>query len=363
MSEKKIITVLGPIGPRELGFTSMHEHITFRGDVLARRLRKNIPPNQLPIHEDDKVCLENVGLLLKNSIMAWDALRQDDEDVMVGEVEDYKSCGGNAILEVSVPGIQLDTAMIGRISQRAGVHVIVSTGFYTWDSWPDEFRDLPVSGYYQHMLKEIEQGVQCTDLKPGSLKIAVEDFNQQEENALRAAAQLCKETQLPLTIHPCSKAGGNRLQILGLLRREGVDLTRVVMAHTSVEDRPASFRELIYHPELYRVDIQTALRMLDTGVNICFEFCNPLGFEMTGNYRRGDYGQMAGLWQLIDRGFAGQIVLGNDVCGRTMLRRGGALGYLRLTEFTIPTLQKHGGVSDATIHRMTVENPARILAC
>ena len=363
MSELKIMTVLGAISPQELGFTSMHEHITFRGDVLARRLKKNIPENQLPIHEDDKVCLENVGLLLKNSIMAWDALRQDDEDVMVGEVEDFKNSGGNAILEVSVPGIQLDTAMIGRISQRTAVHVIISTGFYTWDSWPKEFLDLPVSGYYEHMRCEIEQGVQGTDLKPGSLKIALEDFNRQEENALRAAAQLCKETRLPLTIHPCSKPGGDRLRIIDILRREGVDLTRVVMAHTSVENRPASFRELIYNPELYRVDTDTALRMLDTGVNICFEFCNPLGFEMMGNYRRGDYGQMAGLWHLINNGFAGQIVLGNDVCGRTMLRRGGGLGYLRLTAFTIPVLQEYGGVSDATISRIMVENPARILAC
>jgi len=72
---------------------------------------------------------------------------------------------------------------------------------------------------------------------------------------------------------------------------------------------------------------------------------------------------MAGLWQLINLGFAGQIVLGNDVCGRTMLRRGGALGYLRLTTFTIPALQEYGGVSDATIRRIMVENPARILAC
>jgi phosphotriesterase-related protein len=362
MSKRKIITVLGAISQDELGFTSMHEHISFRGDVLARRLRKNIPENQLPIHEDDKVCLENVGLLLKNSIMAWDALRQDDEDVMVGEVEDFKNSGGNAILEVSVPGIQLDTAMIGRVAQRTGLHVIISTGFYTWDSWPAEFLGLPASGYYRHMLHEIEQGVQGSGLKPGSLKIALEDLNFQEENALRAAARLCKETGLPLTIHPCSKPGGNRLLVLGILKQEGVDLSRVVMAHTSVENRPASFRELIYNPKLYRLDMEMAERMLDTGVNICFEFCNPLGFEMSGNYRRGDYMQMAGLYKLINHGYAGQIVLGNDVCGRTMLRRGGALGYLRLTTFVIPTLREIAGVSDYAIRQMTVENPARILS-
>jgi len=103
--------------------------------------------------------------------------------------------------------------------------------------------------------------------------------------------------------------------------------------------------------------------MLASGVNICFEFCNPLGFEMMGTYRRGDYIQMAGLYELINLGHAKQIVLGNDVCGRTMLRRGGALGYMRLTTFTIPTLKKYAGVSDAIIHTIMVDNPARILAC
>jgi phosphotriesterase-related protein len=364
MAEKRIMTVLGPIAPEALGFTSMHEHIMFQGAVLARRLRAGIPAGALktlPVREDDRVCLENVGLLLKNSIMAWDALIQDDEDVMAGEAEDFKNTGGNAILEVSVPGIQLDTASIRRVSQRAGVHVIVSTGFYTWDSWPERFLNLPLEGYRRHMLHEITYGVQETDIKPGCLKIAVEDLNPMEENALRAAAQAACETGLPLTIHPCFKAGANQLRLIQILKEEGLDPGRAVFAHTSVEDRPASFRELIYHPELYRVTTELARRIMDAGANCSFEFCNPLGFEMMGQYRAGDFGKMAGLCELIRDGYADRIVLGNDVCGRTMLRRGGALGYLRLTTFVLPALRRAETPEEA-IRRMTVDNPARILA-
>jgi len=362
MKEKKIMTVLGPIEPSELGFTSMHEHIMFQGAVLARRLRAQIPKNNLPIHEDDKVSLENVGLLLKNSIMAWDALVQDDEEVMVGEVQDFKDSGGNAILEVSVPGIQLATAPIKRISERTGVHVVIATGFYTWDSWPEQYLNLSVAAYREHMLHEIKYGVQETDIKPGHLKIALNDLNHMEENTLRAAAQVANETGISLTIHPCKKPGGGRLRVLRILQEEGVDLTRVVMAHTSVEEAPASYRELIFYPQLYRVNTDEAKRMLETGVNISVEFGNPLGFEMMGRFETGDFGRMAGLYELIEQGYCQQIVLGNDVCGRTMLRRGGALGYLRLTTFVIPTLRNEAGVSDYAIRQMMIENPARILA-
>ncbi|MDR1204767.1 MAG: phosphotriesterase, partial [Peptococcaceae bacterium] len=302
------------------------------------------------------------GVLLKNSIMAWDALIQDDEDVMAGEVEDFKNTGGGAILEVSVPGIQLDTASIRRVSQRAGVRVVVSTGFYTWDSWPERFLNLSVRAYRDHMLSEIRYGAQETDIRPGCIKIAVEDLNQMEENALRAAAQAACETGLPLTVHPCSKRGADQLLLIKILREEGLDPGRVVFAHTSVEDRPASFRELIEHPELYQVTTELARRIMDEGANCSFEFCNPLGFEMMGRYRVGDFGRMSGLCQLIRAGYADRIVLGNDVCGRTMLRRGGALGYTRLTTFVLPALRQAGEIPERAVRQIMTDNPARILA-
>jgi phosphotriesterase-related protein len=360
---KKAMTVLGPIAPEKLGFTSMHEHIMFQGAVLARRLRKSIPEGHgLPVGEFDKVCLENVGVLLANSIMAWDALVQDDEDVMAGEAADFKNTGGDTILEVSVPGIQLETAPMRRISERSGVNVIVSTGFYTWDSWPESFRDLPVSGYKKHMEEEIRYGVQGTDIKPGCLKIALEDLNGMEENALRAAAQISGETWMPLTVHPCSKPGGDQLRVIRILKEEGMDVSRAVFAHTPLETRPASFHDLIRHPEMHKVTPELAFRIMDAGANCSIEFCNPLGFEMTGGYRVGDLGKMAGLYKLIQAGYSKQIVLGTDVCGRTMLRRGGALGYLRLTTFAIPTLRDVCGVPEAAIRQIMIENPARILA-
>lgn len=360
---KRAMSVLGPIDVKDLGFTSMHEHVTFQGAVLGKRLGENIPKDcNVPLKPDDKVSLENVGPLLLNSIMTWDALIQDDEDVMVGECEDFKNTGGNTILEVSVPGIQLDTAMIGRISKRSGVNIIVSTGFYTWDSWPEEFRGQEIKFYRNHMLNEIKNGVQGTDIKPGCLKIALNDLNQMEENALRAAAQVSNDTGMPLNIHPCSKVGGDRLRVLKILLEEKMEPGRIVFSHSPLVERPSDFRTVIDHPELIKVNTEMEERLMDHGVYCNVEFGNPLGFEMMHRYKLGDLHRMAGLYKLIDKGYASNLTLGTDVCGRTMLRRGGALGYLRLTTFVIPTLRDVAGVSDYAIRQMTVVNPMKVLA-
>lgn len=363
MNEKTIMTVRGPITTEKLGFTSMHEHVMFFGEVMGKRIRPTLPPNQLPVGAEDPVTLQNVGVLLNNSIMAYPALMQDREDEMLLECKAFQKSGGQSILELSVPGIRYDNEMIRRISQESGLNIIVSTGFYTWDSWPEQYRDWSTKQFREHMLYEVAHGVEGSDIYPGCVKIGLQELNAMEERALRAAAQVCVETGLPLTIHPCNKAGANRMEVIKLLRQEGFDMTRLVFAHTRVETYPASLRELLYHPELYWVDTTLARRVMETGATCSFEFMNPLGFEVVGDYDNGDIGRMAGFYELIRDGYSDRMVLGNDSCGRTMLSRHGAMGYLRMTTFVIPTLKNVMGVSEADIRRMTVDNPARVLAC
>jgi phosphotriesterase-related protein len=359
--EKKIMTVSGPVAPENLGFTSMHDHIMFNGSVLGKRLRASLPPHKLPISEHDKVSLDNVGILHRNIILAWDALNQDDEDAMTREVALFKKAGGDAILELSVPGILLDTAAAKRISEKTGVKVVVSTGFYTGDSWPENLHGKTVSEYRAHMLYEIQNGVQRTDIHPGHLKIGLENLDQDEENALRAAAQVGKETGLALTIHPCAKCGGDSPHILRILKEEGMDITRVVMAHTSFSDKPP-FAHVIRHPSDYRVNLDRAKALLDTGCTISKEFLNTMGLELIGEYDGGDWSEMSGLVRLIDQGYCKQIVIGNDCCGKIMLHNFGGEGFCRMLYYTLPMLRDVAGVADYALRQIFCENPARILS-
>jgi phosphotriesterase-related protein len=357
---RQIMTARGPIDPDTLGFTSMHDHIMFDGSSIIKRHRQNLPPHRFPIRPEDKVSLENVGILHRNIFLAADAHNQDDEEVLTGEVADFKEAGGQAILEVSVPGISLDPQANLRISQRTGVHIIASTGLYTWDSWPKAYKGLSVARHYRRMMSEVQNGLANTCLRPGHVKIALEYFNADEENALRAAAQTAKDSGLALSVHP-SSGTGDRLRILEVIKEEGLSPERVIMAHTPVVDKP-SFAEVLRRPESYRVNIEPALRMLDSGCNISKEFMNTFGLELLGAYDAGDWADMSGLVALISRGYGGQIVLGNDCCAKIMLRRSGGEGYCRLLWYTLPMLRDVAGVSEHVLRQIFVENPARILS-
>src|SRR3972149_7445566 len=54
----EIMTVLGPIAPKELGFTSMHEHVLYDGECFRRRFGSLIPPGP-PVKVDDPGRLDN----------------------------------------------------------------------------------------------------------------------------------------------------------------------------------------------------------------------------------------------------------------------------------------------------------------
>ena len=357
---KQIMTVLGPIDPTTLGFTSMHDHIMFDGGPLVKKHRLNMPEHRFPIRMEDPVSLENVGILHRNIFLAVDAHNQDGEEALTGEVADFYQAGGRAILEVSVPGVSLDPPANLRISRQTGVHIIVCSGLYTWDSWPEAFKGQSVAQHYQRMTREIKQGLDNTSIRPGHLKIALEYLNRDEEQALRAAAQTARDTGLSLTVHP-SSGTGDRLRIIEILTEEGLNLERVVMAHTPVVDKP-SFAEVLRRPESYRVNIELALRILDSGCNISKEYMNTLGLELIGDYDAGDWADMSGLVALIERGYGGQIVLGNDCCAKIMLRRFGGEGFCRMLWYTLPMLRDVAGVAGHVLRQIFIENPARILA-
>ena len=152
----EIITVLGPIAPDELGFTSMHEHILLDASVFRRRLEKLFPKDvPMPMGENEPVSIENIGLLRRNYYLNWDSVIIDDEELMTEEMADFKASGGSAVVDMSTPGLRIDLPATKRISQNSGVHVIATTGLYTEDTWPERFRGMTIKELMQYMQKEI----------------------------------------------------------------------------------------------------------------------------------------------------------------------------------------------------------------
>ncbi len=66
------------------------------------------------------------------------------------------------------------------------------------------------------------------------------------------------------------------------------------------------------------------------------------------------------LGELVARGHADRILLSQDVCHDSQLKRYEGNGYVYLAETFLPRL-RDAGVTDAQIETMTVANPRRLL--
>jgi phosphotriesterase-related protein len=357
----EIMTVLGAIEPGDLGFTSMHEHVLYDGTVYFKRTEGEFPQD-LPVKADDMVSLENIGLLQRNFSLSKDACSMRDEEWMAAEVAEFKESGGAALVDQSAPGLRADSSAIRRISEKTGVHIITTTGLYTEDSWPDRFKAMGQDDYAAYMLDEIRNGIEGTGIKPGAIKIAVLDLTEQQEKALRAAGRVVNETGLMLTVHPGFDIGNDGRRIVKILKEEGVNLERVVIAHGDGFFVSTNLRTLILDPESWRLKTDYHKEILDQGANISVDcFGHQWTSEITGWMIEKDWHRLGGLVALVKEGYSQQIVLGTDTFIKILTRRGGGEGYCRLTRFVIPTLREVG-VSDFDIRNMTRRNPARLLA-
>jgi len=364
----KIMTVCGPITPEQLGFTSMHEHILSDCSMFRNRARKTcFVQSRHFVKPEDKLTLDNRSALRHDIALSMDNMKLDDEQTMTLEVADFKAGGGDSIVEASAPGIRSssdDLIAIRRIAQRTGVHIIASTGLYAEDTWPDCYRNMTFEQYVKFLGNEITQGIGDTGILPGHIKAAYEVHTQQLEIYLHAAALVASQTGLSLQVHLGPDITRDEVwqNVLQPLFRGGCIAERTILCHVQLLMGALSIEQLVSNPGRVPFDISLHRELLDMGFVLSF---TPLGFEgdnePLGVVQYPDWYTLSGIVALIKDGYAGQLVIGNDVFTKLATRCGGGEGYRRLADFVVPALRKCG-VSDKDISKITIENPARILA-
>jgi len=362
----EIMTVLGPIAPDALGFTSMHEHILLDGRAIRRMYVSMVGGDvPAPIGEDTAVAMDNLCYHHHCLALTWDNLHIVDEALMASEIADYKASGGSALLDMSALGLRSDVPGIQRISRKTGVHIITPTGLYGEYTWPGRFRAMTTEEYAAFMLREIDQGIDETGIKPGHIKIAIENdaITPQEEKVLRAAARVSKETNFSATFHngvAMSEEGGRRM--IAVLLDEGIPPERALLCHVQQFIVPKDLKTLVLDPDSWRLNLDYIKEILDQGMNICID-CFGYSWDMqdVGLILCNDYHRLAAIIALVNAGYSRQIVIGTDLFTKMQTRRYGGESYSRLTTFVKPFLEKFG-VNHEDVHRITVENPARLLS-
>ncbi|MFZ2511956.1 MAG: phosphotriesterase-related protein [Gordonia sp. (in: high G+C Gram-positive bacteria)] len=204
-----INTVTGPIPVADLGRVLPHEHVF----ILNEDYRLNF----LPEWDEDAHVAHAVDLLRR-----------------------VKASGIDTLLDVSVAGMGRNVERVRRVAEHTDLNVLVTTGYFT-------YHDLPLQLHYTGpglgfdvpdpmtatFVRDLTEGIGHTGIKAAALMCAIEaeGLSTGVERIMRAVGQAAVLTGAPVIVHtnPHTESG---LVAQRVLSEEGVDLTRVMLAHS-----------------------------------------------------------------------------------------------------------------------------------
>ena len=337
-------TVLGPVRPEELGPTTTHEHLLIDFTIMFEP-----PPGEGEgSRAYQTLRMENLGWVGYDPFRNRDNLEVLDEDVAVSEALLFKAQGGRTIVDATTIGIGRNPRALVRIARATGLNVIMGAGFYVDAAQPDRVAAGSEADLEEEMIAEIVHGVGDTGVKAGIIgELGCSwPLTPNERKVLVAAAAAQRRTGAAILIHPGRNARAP-LEVLDLLAGAGADISRVIMGHL---DRTIA-------------DPDTLLELAARGSYLEFDL---FGWE-TSNYPLSDIDMPSDAQRidfvrgLIDAGYAGRIVLAQDICTKHRQTRFGGHGMSHILENIVPRMRAKG-ITEEDVHSMLVDNPARALA-
>ena len=307
----RVQSVLGPIDPADLGWVLPHEHTAIALWHIANR---------------------------------WDywELRRD-EPVIVEELAAFRAARGGTVIDLTLDGVGRDPQWLAGLARATGLHLVMGSGWYRGAHYPAEVLvdRSSVGALADRIVRDATVGVGETGIRAGIIGEIGTDkpwLSAQEERVHRAAARAARQTGLAITTHAVQSTVG--LDQLDVFEAEGADLSRVVIGHAD------SYPSLDYH-----------LAIVERGATVEFDF---LGMSFTPLERHGEGRVVDSIRELLALGHVERVLLSQDVCHDSQLRRYGGNGYTYLADTFLPRLRA-AGVSDDEIRTITVDNPRRLL--
>jgi predicted metal-dependent phosphotriesterase family hydrolase len=310
-----IRTVLGDIPPSDLGRCYAHEHV-----IIDRSYTTQLFP---------EILLPSV-------------------EHAVSELVDFRKAGGGAMIDCMPCDAGRNVAKLAEISRQSGVHLVAPTGLHRNRFYPEghwRFTST-VDRLSELFALEIERGIDANDCagpdvrrtthRAGVIKLGSDGgtLDDSERLAFEAGASAHRRTGAPVITHCEPGRGVEQVQFLA---SRGVDPTHLVLSHTDREPDPA------YHRSLFR-----------TGAFV--------EYDRTFRAKLDDSNPTLRLFVQMAREFPDQLMLGTDGARPAYWRSYGGspgLDYL-LREFS--DRARSLGVSDATLGKVFVSNPARAYA-
>ncbi len=151
-------------------------------------------------------------------------------------VEVYKSIGEkygvSLIVDATPCDLGRDAALIKRVSQHSGVHLMASTGFYFYPSQLTSTRS--PRQLAEICIDECKNGIGETGIRPGILKCAIDREGMTADCRKRLAAMgiVQRETGLPLYAH-CHHVQNTGHELLDVLLENGAAPGQIAVGHAT----------------------------------------------------------------------------------------------------------------------------------
>ena len=332
-------TVSGVVNREELGVTLVHEHLIVDITGLMPKTEMGGRPSlrDALVRDTPKSVVDRDPLALIDNCLL------DSVDDALDELGSFAGVGGGTVVDCTSIGLGRDVAALSDIASRTGVHIVAPTGLYLWHTAEGFIADRSADELAAWMIEEITTGIDGTSVKAGVIgEIGTStELHELERRAVAAAGIAHAETGSPISIH-LDQAGEEGHKVIDLLADEGVAPNRIVIGHLDQrEDRSPDY----------------ILELARTGVYLGFDtFGTTFAYDSWGSDDPSDSDRIRLLREVVDAGFARQVVLSHDLGMKSMLRRNGGGGLAHLPGTLWPTMVDRG-IDAALFASFFITNP------
>lgn len=204
MTDARVVqTVTGRVSSDALGRTLIHEHVLigFPGwnlDALAPRF-----------------------------------VRADAMARAVDQMQELRGLGVGTFVDPCPMDLGRDVEFLAELAQKSGMQIVCTTGaYFEAEGITHTFRHLPIEEITAIYIKEITEGIGDTGIRAGAVKIATgaHQVSDYERKLVQAGARAARETGVPLISHTQEASCGH--DQIDLVTGEGVAADRLLVGHS-----------------------------------------------------------------------------------------------------------------------------------
>ena len=303
----QVNTVLGVRSPRALGMTLMHEHVLV--DFVGA---DKVSPQRYNADEVFQTALPHLKSL--------------------------RTAGCRTLVECTPAYLGRDVNLLKRLASASGLLIVTNTGFYgaANDKYvPALAREESAQQLADRWIREFQDGIDGTGIRPGIIKIGVDPGPLSEIDAklVRAAAKTHLQTGLTIASHTGN--GVAALEELEILKQEGVHPGVFIWVHAQTES-----------------DVQVHLKAAQEGCWVEFDGISEASAEKHLQLIKG----------MIDQGFSDRVLISQDAGWYHVGEpKGGNYRSYTFAFANFVPLMRRAGVSTGHIRALLIDNPRKAL--